>query len=43
MEEGFIKASSDNIPKLDLFTLTSFLSSDDRFNSPEIRGVKECK
>jgi len=34
------KANSNNLPKLDIFTVTNFLKNDDRFNAPETTGVK---
>lgn len=38
--EGFKKADSTNLPKVDMCMIRNFLVSDERFNAPEIRGVK---
>lgn len=38
--EGFVKASSNNLPYIDVFMVMAFIKDDERFNSAEIRGVK---
>lgn len=40
VEPGFIKAKSDDLPKVDIFMIGEFLKNDDRFNAAEIRGAK---
>ena len=40
LEPGFIKADSRNLPRIDTFMVYEFISTDDRFNEPEIKGVK---
>lgn len=43
LEEGFSKADSRNIPKIDIFMVKDFILADDRFNAPEIRLVKASR
>lgn len=38
--EGFVKASSNNLPSVNIFMVMEFIKNDERFNSAEIRGVK---
>ncbi|GBP98267.1 hypothetical protein EVAR_98949_1 [Eumeta japonica] len=40
MEQGFIKASSANLPRIDLIMLGTFLASNKDFCSAEFRNVK---
>ncbi|GBP50040.1 hypothetical protein EVAR_39616_1 [Eumeta japonica] len=40
MEQGFIKASSANLPRIDLIMLGTFLASNKDFCSGEFRNVK---
>ncbi|XP_046404834.1 uncharacterized protein LOC124170180 [Ischnura elegans] len=37
---GWEKANSNNLPTVDIFMITEFLKKEDRFNVPEMRGVK---
>ena len=39
-EKDFIKANSNNLSQIDMFTVLEFLRDDDRFNGPEIRSAK---
>ena len=43
LESGFVKADSRNLPRVDTYMVFEFISTDDRFNAPEIRGVKADK
>lgn len=38
--DGYVKADSTNLPKIDMFMVRNFLISDTRYNAPEVRGVK---
>ena len=38
--EGFVKASSNNMPSVDIFMVTEFIKNDERFNAAEVRGAK---
>lgn len=40
LEEGFVRADSRNLPKLDSTMIYAFISADERFNLPEVRGAK---
>lgn len=40
LSEGFIKADSTNLPRVDMFMVRDLLILDERFNAPEVRGVK---
>lgn len=40
LEEGFTQADSRNLPKLDTAMIYNYLSTDERFNAPEVRGAK---
>lgn len=40
LKEGFIKADTTNLPKINPFMIYEFLITDDRFNAPEVRGEK---
>ncbi|KAJ8915458.1 hypothetical protein NQ315_003221 [Exocentrus adspersus] len=39
-QKGFVKATSNNLPTIDIFMVTDFLKRDDRFNVGEMRGTK---
>lgn len=39
-ESGFLKAQSDNLPRIDAFMMTSYFASNSDFMSAEIKGVK---
>ena len=43
LEERFVKADSRNLPKVDIFMVYEYISTDDRFDAPEIRGVKATR
>ena len=43
LEEGYVKADSRNLPKVDIFMVYEYYSTDDRFDAPEIRGVKATR
>ena len=43
MEEGFVKGQSDNLPKIDIFAVMEFFSSNPSYVSAEIKGVKLFK
>ncbi|XP_072387374.1 uncharacterized protein [Diabrotica undecimpunctata] len=43
MEEGFVKGQSDNLPKIDIYTVSDFFSSNPSYISAEIKGVKLSK
>ncbi|XP_031337157.1 uncharacterized protein LOC116166348 [Photinus pyralis] len=38
--ENFVKASSNNLPSVDIFMVMEFIKEDDRFNAAEFRNVK---
>lgn len=38
--EGFVKASSNNLPPVDMFMFTEFIKNDPSFNAAKIKGVK---
>ena len=40
LEPRFVNANSRNLPKVDTFMVFEFIFSDDKFNAPEVRGVK---
>ncbi|XP_075986122.1 uncharacterized protein LOC142983144 [Anticarsia gemmatalis] len=40
---GFVKAQSDNLPKIDVFMMTTFFASNLDFTSTEIKGVKAAR
>ncbi|KAF9411550.1 hypothetical protein HW555_009698, partial [Spodoptera exigua] len=42
-EAGFVKAQSDNLPKIDAFMMTAYFASNPDFTSAEIRGVKAAR
>ncbi|CAG4938604.1 unnamed protein product [Colias eurytheme] len=42
-ETGFVKAQSDNLPKIDAFMMTAYFASNPDFTSAEIRGVKAAR
>ncbi|VEN58298.1 unnamed protein product [Callosobruchus maculatus] len=43
MEEGFVKGQSDNLPKIDIYTVMEFFSTNSSYTSAEIKGVKLWK
>ncbi|KAJ8670849.1 hypothetical protein QAD02_002108 [Eretmocerus hayati] len=40
MNENFVKATSQNLPKVDLVMLTRFIKTNDCFTDPELQNVK---
>ncbi|KAI4468013.1 hypothetical protein MML48_2g00001847 [Holotrichia oblita] len=38
--EGFVKASTNNLPSVDMFMVMDYIKRDECFNSAEIRGAK---
>lgn len=38
--EGFVKASTNNLPSVDMFMVMDYIKKDECFNSAEIRGAK---
>ncbi|GBP21958.1 hypothetical protein EVAR_7175_1 [Eumeta japonica] len=42
-ESGFAKAHSDDLPKIDVFLMTSYLAKSSDFKSVELRGVKAAR
>jgi hypothetical protein len=38
--EGFVKASTNNLPLVHIFMVTEFIKNDERFNAAEFKGVK---
>ena len=39
-EAGFTKGQSDNLPKVDMFMVASFIKKAESFSLGEVRGVK---
>ena len=39
-KEGFTKADTTNLPEINPFMVYEFLTTDERFNAPEVRGKK---
>lgn len=42
-DPGFVKAQSDNLPKIDVFMMSSFFANNTDFMSTEIKGVKATR
>lgn len=42
-DTGYTKAQSDNLPKIDVFMMTSYFTSHPDFTSAEIKGVKAAR
>lgn len=40
---GYVKAQSDNLPKIDVFMMTAYFTSNSDFTSTEIKGVKAAR
>lgn len=40
LSKDYVKGSSINLPKIDIFTVTHFIKNNDWFNDPEVRGSK---
>ena len=43
MNNNYVKATSENVPKFDLEMLLEYISSDDSYRSTEMRGVKALR
>lgn len=42
-DNGFVKAQSDNLPKIDAFMMTTYFASNPDFTSAEVKGVKAAR
>ena len=40
LEPGFVKANSQNSPKIDMFMVREFMKRNDKFNAAEIRNAE---
>lgn len=40
LDPDFVKADSTNLPKINVFQVWEYLVTDERYNAPEVRGVK---
>ena len=40
VDRGFVKADSENLPKISMFMMLEYFTSDPKYTAPEIRGVK---
>ena len=40
MTNKFVKATSENLPKVDVFAINNYIRTNDCFNDPEVRGCK---
>lgn len=40
-DSGFVKAQSDNLPKVDAFMLAAFINTNSQFIGAELRGKKQ--
>ena len=38
--EGFVKASTNNLPSVDMFMVMDYIKKDECFNFAEIKGAK---
>jgi len=38
MTNNFVKATSENLPKVDMFAVNNYIRTNDCFNDPEVRG-----
>ncbi|KYN02978.1 hypothetical protein ALC62_06183 [Cyphomyrmex costatus] len=43
IESGYVKADSNNLPKIDMFMVCEYIKQDDRFNAAEVRGSKNAQ
>lgn len=43
MSQGFVRASSENLPVVDLDMLIDFISKNELYQSAEMRGVKTAR
>ncbi|KAJ8710275.1 hypothetical protein PYW07_009641 [Mythimna separata] len=42
-DNGFVKAQSDNLPKIDAFMMTTYFALNPDFTSAEVKGVKAAR
>ena len=40
VDSGFVKANSGNLPKISMFMVLEYFTSNPKYATPEIRGVK---
>ncbi|XP_011701425.1 PREDICTED: uncharacterized protein LOC105458063 [Wasmannia auropunctata] len=40
LDLGFVKANSTNLPKISVFMVWEYIANDERYNAPEVRGIK---
>ena len=40
VDSGFVKADSGNLPKISMFMVLEYFTSNPKYAAPEIRGVK---
>lgn len=40
VSKDYVKGTSINLPKLDIFSVTQYIKNNDCFNDPEVRGSK---
>ena len=40
LDPGFTKADSSNLLKITIFMVWEYIVTDERYNAPEVRGVK---
>lgn len=43
LENGYIQASSENLPRVDLEMMLDFITESDLYNSAELRGKKTLR
>lgn len=42
-ENGYIKADSNNVPKIDGFMVANFFVGNEKFTGAELKGVKNAR
>lgn len=40
LDPGFVRADSTNLPKISIFMVWEYIVTDERYNAPEVRGIK---
>ncbi|XP_051156855.1 uncharacterized protein LOC127278934 [Leptopilina boulardi] len=40
LDPGFEKADTTNLPKINVFMVYEYITNNERYNAPEVRGVK---
>ena len=40
VDSGFVKADSENLPKISMFMMLGYFTSNPKYAAPEIRSVK---